>query len=149
MTWRLATKRDCGILAELNHQLIADEGHRNSMNVPELQGRMRNWLEEAYEAVLFEVGGEVAAYALYRSKAGEIYLRHFFVVRHRRRQGIGRQAMALLRQSIWPKAQRLTVSVLAHNEAGLGFWRAMGYRDYCLTLEIMPAENRKTTGLQE
>jgi predicted acetyltransferase len=136
MTWRLATKRDCRLLAELNHQLIIDEGHPNQMTVPELEDRLRNWLEEAYEAALFEVGGQVAAYALYRTQAGEIYLRHFFVVRHRRRQGIGRQAMELLRGDIWPKGQRLTVSVLTHNEAGLKFWRAMGYRDYCLTMEI-------------
>jgi predicted acetyltransferase len=136
MTWRLATKRDCRLLAELNHQLIVDEGHRNQMTVPELEGRMKDWLDEAYEAVLFEVGGEVAAYALYRNQAGEIYLRHFFVVRNRRRQGIGRQAMALLRGQIWLKGQRLTVSVLTHNESGLKFWRAMGYRDYCLTMEI-------------
>ena len=139
MTWRLATKRDCLLLAELNYQLIVDEGHRNQMTVPELEERMKNWLDEAYEAVLFEVGGEVTAYALYRHQAGEIYLRHFFVVRHRRRQGIGRQAMGLLRGRIWPKAQRLTVSVLTHNEAGMKFWRAMGYRDYCLTME-MPFE---------
>jgi len=137
MTWRLATKRDCRILAELNHQLIDDEGHRNQMNVAELEERMKNWLDEAFEATLFEVGGEVAAYALYRVQAGEIYLRHFFVVRHRRRHGIGRQAMDLLRGRIWPKAQRLTVSVLTHNQAGVNFWRAMGYQDYCLTLEIL------------
>ena len=146
MKWRLATKRDCRILAELNHQLIADEGHRNTMNVPELEGRMRNWLDEDYEAALFEDGGEVAAYALYRIQAGETYLRHFFVVRHRRRQGIGRQAMALLRHHLWPKAQRLTVSVLTHNEAGLKFWRAMGYRDYCLTMEIPAAGEPKNDG---
>jgi predicted acetyltransferase len=136
MTWRLATKRDCRLLAELNHQLIIDEGHRNQMTVSELEGRMKDWLAEAYEAVLFEIEGVVAAYALYRNQAGEIYLRHFFVVRHRRRQGIGRQAMGLLRGQIWPKMQRLTVSVLTHNEAGLKFWRAMGYQDYCLTMEI-------------
>jgi predicted acetyltransferase len=142
MTWRLATTRDCRLLAELNHQLIIDEGHRNHMSVAELEGRMKEWLTEAYQAVLFEAEGEVAAYALYRAQAGEIYLRHFFVVRHRRRQGIGRQAMALLRGHIWPKMMRLTVSVLTHNEAGLKFWRAMGYQDYCLTMEIAPAESK-------
>jgi predicted acetyltransferase len=107
------------------------------MNIAELEVRMKNWLEEAYEAVLFEVGGELVAYALYRVQSGEIYLRHFFVARHRRRQGIGRKAMALLRDHIWPKVERLTVSVLVHNQAAVSFWRAMGYRDYCLTLEIL------------
>jgi predicted acetyltransferase len=139
MTWRWATKRDCRTLAELNHQLIADEGHRNPMTVAQLEGRMKDWLDEAYEAVLFEVEGEVAAYALYRAQPDEVHLRHFFVVRHRRRQGVGRQAMALLRGHIWPKAPRLTVSVLARNEAGVKFWRAMGYQDYCLTLEATPS----------
>jgi predicted acetyltransferase len=138
MKWRLATKRDCRLLAEMNHQLIFDEGHRNTMSVPELEGRMEDWLDEAYEAVLFEDDGEVAAYALYRTQPGEIYLRHFFVVRHRRRQGVGREAMGLLRNHVWPKTERLTVSVLTHNEGGVKFWRAMGYRDYCLTMEISP-----------
>ena len=142
MTWRLATKRDCRLLAELNYQLIIDEGHRNQMSISELEGRLKDWLDEAYQAVLFEVEGEVAAYALYRTQQGEIYLRHFFVVRHRRRQGMGKQAMAILRGHIWPKMMRLTVSVLTHNEAGLKFWRAMGYQDYCLTMEI-PAEASK------
>jgi GNAT superfamily N-acetyltransferase len=138
LIWRQATKRDCPILAELNHQLIADEGHRNPMSVPELEQRMRGWLDEGYEAVLFEADGELAAYALYCARNEEVYLRHFLVVRHRRRQGIGRQAIGLLRERIWPKGLRLTVSVLTHNEAGVKFWRAMGYEDYCLTLEIMP-----------
>ena len=142
MTWRLATKRDCRLLAELNYQLIIDEGHRNQMSISELEGRLKDWLDEAYQAVLFEVEGEVAAYSLYRTQPGEIYLRHFFVVRHRRRQGMGKQAMAILRGHIWPKMMRLTVSVLTHNEAGLKFWRAMGYQDYCLTMEI-PAEASK------
>jgi hypothetical protein len=31
----------CALLAELNHQLIRDEGHRNRMTVPELKRRMR------------------------------------------------------------------------------------------------------------
>jgi ribosomal protein S18 acetylase RimI-like enzyme len=146
MKWRLATKRDCKILAEMNHQLIADEGHRNPMSVTELEGRMRNWLEEDYEVILFEDRGEAAAYALYRIQTGEVYLRHFFVVRHRRRQGLGRLAMGMLLNDIWPKAQRLTVSVLTHNEAAVKFWRSLGYRDYCLTMEMPPFGEPKKPG---
>ena len=137
MNWRMATRRDCRVLAELNHQLIADEGHRNPMTVPQLEGRLRSWLEEGYEAVIFEKDGETAAYPLYRAQIEEIYLRHFFVARNRRRQGVGREAMGLLRSRIWPPSRRLVVSVLARNEGGIQFWRAMGYRDYCLTMEIM------------
>jgi len=55
-----------------------------------------------------------------------------------RRQGIGREAMETLRSKIWPKGKRLTVDVLVENTAAVAFWRAAGYKDYSLTLEILP-----------
>ncbi len=138
MNFRRATLDDCAELAELNHQLIRDEGHRNPMTVPDLEQRMRGWLSGEYTAILFEVGREVVAYALYREESEEIYLRQLFVARNRRRQGIGRQATEILRTQIWPKNKRLTVSMLVKNAAAVAFWRAIGYRDYSLTLEILP-----------
>src|SRR6266700_3632155 len=111
MKFRQATADDCPLLAVLNHQLIRDEGHRNRMTVPELEQRMRGWLSEEYRAVIYEDGGEIVAYALFREQAEEIYLRQLFVVRHRRRQGIGRRAMEILRSQVWPKCKRLTVEV--------------------------------------
>ena len=54
MTFRFATLADTELLANLNHQLIQDEGHRNRMTVPELQRRMTEWLSSEYQAVLFE-----------------------------------------------------------------------------------------------
>src|SRR5215468_2732123 len=97
MNFRRATLDDCALLAELNHQLIRDEGHRNKMTVSELEQRTRGWLASEYAAILFEDGGEVVAYALYRDDPEELYLRQLFVVRNRRRQGIGREAVELLR----------------------------------------------------
>jgi predicted acetyltransferase len=138
MTFREATLDDCPRLAELNHQLIHDEGHRNKMTVPELEQRMRNWLSSEYDAVIFEKGGEVVAYALYREQAAGIYLQQLFVIRDRRRQGIGRRTFEILRSSIWPADKRLTVDVLVQNTAATAFWRAVGYKDYCLTLEVLP-----------
>lgn len=138
MNFRLATIDDCALLAELNHQLICDEGHRNKMSVPELAERMEEWLAAEYSAQLFEENGEVVAYALYSEQPEKIYLRHFFVVRQRRRQGIGRAALRILRSKIWPEDKRLTVDVLVRNAAAIAFWRAVGYQDYCLTLEILP-----------
>ncbi len=78
------------------------------------------------------------AYALFRETAAEVYLRQFFVVRHRRRAGIGRRAIAELCAQVWPRHKRWTVSVLVKNAPAVAFWRAMGYTDYALTLEIMP-----------
>jgi len=107
--FRRAILNDCALLAELNHQLIRDEGHRNKMTVPELEQRMKGWLASEYAAVTFEERGEAVAYALYREEPDELYLRQLFVAPNRRREGIGRAAMGILRAQIWPKDQRLTV----------------------------------------
>ncbi len=138
MNFRHANSNDYALLAKLNHQLIRDEGHRNSMTVPELEERMAEWLGSEYSAMLFENDGEVVAYALYREQPAEVYLRQLFVVRHRRRQGLGRAAFAILRSKVWPKDKRLTVEVLVHNQTAIAFWRAVGYQDYSLKLEILP-----------
>lgn len=145
MNFRRATSSDCALLAELNHQLIRDEGHRNRMTVPELEQRMKGWLASEYVAVLFENDGEVVAYVLYREQPEEIYLRQLFVVRNRRRKGIGREAVQILRSKIWPKNKRLTVEVLVQNEASAAFWRAVGYKDYTLTLEILPNKDNASS----
>jgi GNAT superfamily N-acetyltransferase len=78
------------------------------------------------------------AYALYKESATEIYLRQLFVRRDRRSKGIGSEAMAILLNQLWPRHKRLTVEVLTTNIRGVRFWRAVGYKDYCLTLEVMP-----------
>ena len=139
MTFRTAILDDCPRLAELNHQLIRDEGHRNPMTVPELEHRMRGWISGEYRAIVYEDGGEIVAYALFREQAEEIYLRQLFVVRHRRSQGIGRRAVEILRSQVWPKTKRLTVEVLVANKRAVSFWRSVGYADYALSLEILPA----------
>jgi predicted acetyltransferase len=133
-----ATLADCPVLAELNYQLIRDEGHRNAMTVPQLEQRMRDFLTGEYRAVIYEDGEEVVGYALFREQPEEIYLRQLFVVRHRRRKRIGLRAVEILRSQVWPKNKRLTVEVLVANQSAVAFWRAAGYRDHCLTLEIMP-----------
>jgi predicted metal-dependent HD superfamily phosphohydrolase/GNAT superfamily N-acetyltransferase len=138
LTFRVAGPQDCAVLAEFNHQLIRDEGHRNPMTVPQLEERMRGFIQGEYRAIMFEQNSQVVAYALYRERPEEIYLRQLFVVRPRRRQGIGRQAVEILCSQVWPKTKRLTVEVLVKNQAAVAFWRAVGYVDYALTLEIMP-----------
>ena len=139
MTFRAATSDDCDRLAELNHQLIRDEGHRNPMTVVELEQRMRGWILGEYRAIIFEEQGEVVAYALFREHAEEIYLRQLFVVRHCRGQGIGHRAIEILRSQVWAKTKRLTVEVLVANKRAVSFWRSVGYVDYALSLEILPA----------
>ncbi|MEW6754660.1 MAG: GNAT family N-acetyltransferase [Candidatus Latescibacterota bacterium] len=140
MEYRFATESDLDLLAEYNHQLIRDEGHRSPMTVPELRARLSAWLRGEYQAVICASEGEPLAYALYRESATEVCLRQLFVRRDLRRQGIGRQVVGILRSQVWPPHKRLTVEVLTVNAAALAFWRAVGFRDYSLTLEVLPEE---------
>jgi predicted acetyltransferase len=130
--------KDAQVLGELNHHLIQDEGHRNPMTVQELINRMRLWLETDYRASIFEVGSSIVAYSLYREGKDHLYLRQFFVQRHKRGAGIGQQCVKILFSQVWPKDKRITVEVLCQNEIGIAFWRAVGFTDYCLTPEIYP-----------
>ncbi len=135
MHHRKAFLHDAHLLANMNFQLIQDEGHRNSMTEHELERRMVDFIEGEYEAVIFEQDGKPVAYALYRQDPESIYLRQFFVDRQYRRQGIGREAMNLLLSEIWPRGCRVTVEVLMKNTAGYAFWKALGFEDYSMMLE--------------
>ena len=138
LRFRPATLADADLLGRLNHQLIKDEGHRNPMNVDELTERMRGWLAcEGYEALLGLDGDELVAYVLWRDLPDSVYLRQIYVQREYRRQGTARHLMLTL-FARWPD-KRLTVDVLAGNARALAFWRRMGYQDYAVMLERLPA----------
>jgi len=138
MEYHIANETDLDILAQWNLQLIRDEGHRNPMTVSQLRDRMRQWLSGDYTAVIFEKDGTTVAYALFRECENEIYLRQLFVKRENRHRGIGKEAVRILKEEIWTKSKRLTVEVLSSNKPGIAFWHSVGYKDYCLALEIMP-----------
>jgi GNAT superfamily N-acetyltransferase len=139
MEYRRATSADAPTLAAMNGELIRDEGHRNRMTVAELTARMAGWLRGEYEAALFEEAGRPTGYALYRRDEEYVYLRQFFVVPDCRRRGIGRAALRWLWENAWGR-DRVRVEVLVKNAAGVAFWRAVGFADYCLTLELEPGD---------
>jgi ribosomal protein S18 acetylase RimI-like enzyme len=106
------------------------------MSVSELEERMRGWLAGEYRAIVFELGSEVAAYAVFRPAEGGIHIRQFFVARHLRRQGIGRRAIEAFRKRHVPPGADLTLEVLVQNDVGLAFWRALGFQDHALALRL-------------
>jgi len=134
MDIKQATQADCSLLAELNHQLIRDEEHRNSMTVAQLAERMRDWLAADYVAYLFQLDSKSVGYALYRSEPDFIYLRQFFVQHDFRRRGLGQAAFQWLTDNIWKK-RLVRIDVLCTNSIGIAFWRSVGFDDYCITME--------------
>lgn len=130
MKWRYAQHTDADLLGRMNAELIQDEGHSNTMTISQLVHRMQTWLSSDYSAVIFEDAGEPLAYILFRSREeGGVLLRQFFVVRHRRREGIGRRAIEVLARDILPPGTLITLEVLVTNSRAISFWHAVGHRE--------------------
>ena len=137
MEFRQATINDVLLLAKLNKQLVEDEKHCNRfMTISQLEERMREFIAGKYEAIIFEDSKSIVAYALYCDNDDHVYLRQLFVNRNCRRQGIGRKAIEILKEKVWPKDKRITVGVLCSNKVGHTFWKAVGFKDYAIELEM-------------
>jgi len=130
---RDATAEDATPLADMNEQLICDEGHDNPLRGQQLVDRMRDWLGGDYRAAIGEIDGHPVLYALWRTRYDGIYLRQFFVSRDYRRTGLGREAIATLKQRYW-HGQIVNLDVLIHNERGHQFWRSVGFEDYTIRM---------------
>lgn len=135
MQYRTATISDAPALSRMNFRLIRDEGHHNPKSVDELQVRMEGWLAGEYQAVLLEDAGSPAGYALFRRDQDTTFIRHFFIQPKRRRQGVGRQAMAWLMENVWKDGVRIRLEVLVGNSTAIQFWRSLGFVDYCITMD--------------
>jgi GNAT superfamily N-acetyltransferase len=148
LTHRRGTAADVPLLAAMNQQLQIDEEHSRRMQLPELEVRMAGWLATGgYEAVIFEREGRPAGYALFRreSEPEHVYLKQFFVCRDCRRQGIGRAALEWLVAQAWQDRPAVYLDALANNERGIAFWRAVGFRDYSITMEL---KQQRTSGMR-
>ncbi|MGA2585357.1 MAG: GNAT family N-acetyltransferase [Tepidisphaeraceae bacterium] len=135
LSFRYATQDDVPLLAKMNRALIVEEKHRNNMTMDELVERMRGFLAGEYKAVVFEQDGRIVGHALYRRDPEWFYLRQFFVDPAHRRRGVGKSAIQWMMQNCWQGAPRIRVDVLSWNPTGIAFWRAVGFADYCITLE--------------
>jgi hypothetical protein len=49
---------------------------------------------------------------------------------------VRREAIRLLLEEVWPAEARVRVEALVGNRAALEFWRAVGFLDYAVTLEM-------------
>jgi ribosomal protein S18 acetylase RimI-like enzyme len=136
MPIRFAKVEDVETLGILNAQLIREEGHRNSMTVPQLVDRMAEWLRGDYEAAVVEEFGVIVGYALFRREKDHVYLRQIFVRSEDRRRGFGRSLIQWLVKNAWQSAPRVRIDVLVGNEAGLHFWKSIGFVEYCLAMEL-------------
>lgn len=130
-----ASSADIPDLAVMNRRLIRDEGYRNPMNVSQLQKRMRGWLKRDYQCWVFKRERKSIGYCLFRDDRDHVYIRQFYVERKVRREGVGSRALTWMMEKVWKRKKLLRLDVLVENARGISFWRSMGFKDYCLTLE--------------
>ena len=141
MEYRYGVESDAPLLADINRQLIEDEWGGGGMSLARLEERMRRWLvEDDYRAVLFQENGETIAYSLVSIDEDSAFIRHFFVLHEHRGRGVGRRAIETLFRDIIPPELRTTLDVLASNVGGHQFWRSVGFSDYAVRMERLPAE---------
>ena len=136
LEFRFAKESDVPWLAKMNQQLIQDEGHRNRMSLPELEQRMSNFLREEYDAVIAHFNKTDIGYALYRQDPEWLYLRQIFVIEEMRRKSFGRKFIEWLKNNPWKEYKRIRTDVLVENTIGIDFWKAVGFKEYCITLEM-------------
>jgi ribosomal protein S18 acetylase RimI-like enzyme len=132
-----AARAEAPLLAALNHQLDEDEPHPYPLPLPALTSRMTRWIESGeYEVLLFRRGERVGGYAAWRLEDRGTFLRHFFICRDQRREGLGRAAMTLLCRDVFPKDRPIQIEAAIGNTGAIAFWRAIGFRDFGLSMEL-------------
>ena len=136
LEFRFAVEKDVPWLARMNRKLIRDEGHRNRMSLFELEQRMSDFLRNEYEAVIVSSGRKDIGYVLYRKEPEWLYLRQIFVIDKMRRKGIGRRIIEWLKDNPWKDCKRIRTDVLVDNTTGINFWKAVGFKEYCITMEM-------------
>jgi GNAT superfamily N-acetyltransferase len=136
-----ATEADITPLAELNLQLMEDERHPYMLPLDELRARMTRWVAGEYHVLVFRNGARICGYAAWILEERGTYLRHFFICRDQRRQGLGRIIIDRLRRDHFPKNQPLQLEATIWNTGAIAFWRAIGFKDFGLTLEMKPGDS--------
>lgn len=138
---RPATLEDIPLLAEMNEQLIMDEGREAHLTLTQLEERMQGWLNTDRDAVLVEYKVEVIGYLLYRLMQEDhypyqsiIYVRQFFIHRKYRRRGIGKIAFEKIANHYFPQGFDILLDVLEGNPEGKAFWLKLGFDVYHTTL---------------
>ena len=117
-------------LGPLNKELIADEGHGNSVSISELVERMRSWLNGSYECYGVVRYNELVAYCLYRDDGDFFYIRQLFTARHIRNQSLASKLIDHLESNLLEE-KPIRLEVLVSNRQAKTFYENRGYQLYC------------------
>ena len=134
MILKKCTTDDLPRLAAMNKRLIEDEKSSNPMTLKELEDRMEGFITGEYNAFFFEEEGQIVGYALVRHTSDPLYLRQFYIEREQRRRHYGKHAFKLLMDHL--DTDVIDIDVLPWNEAGLCFWKSLGFTETCISMRL-------------
>ncbi len=120
-----ASHDDVPVLAQMNWQLIRDEGSENPMTVDQLAERMTGFITTTYEAWLIRVDLQVVGYVLVDMGRQPLYLRQMFIGAPYRRRGYATEAFVALCAEL--QHAPLEVEVFAWNSPAVAFWQSVGF----------------------
>ena len=152
---RRAREPDLAALAELNKQLLEDEGNLVDVSVDALIARHREWMQTGeWSQDVLDVDGTVVGYIVHMPNPfplhpdrPELFLRQFCVDRDRRGAGLGRAGFALFMRYRVAPGGRVTLDVLESNRIGQAFWESVGCRPFFRRMEVYREdENRGGSG---
>ncbi|MBZ6076325.1 GNAT family N-acetyltransferase [Microvirga puerhi] len=144
--------QDFELLGRMNRELIEDQAHRNPMTIDQLRDRFKRLVADGWKVDLFEVDGEVIGYAVHRyepdpaePRGERVFLRQFFIARHRRRGGAGSVALKELMRARFQAGDRIYLDVIEANPGGKMFWTRTGFVPYATIMErVVSAEEVET-----
>lgn len=116
---------DVPMLAQMNWQLIRDEGSDNPMTVDQLAERMTGFITTTYVAWLIRVDQQVVGYVLVDMGRQPLYLRQMFIGAPYRRHGYATAAFAMLCAEL--QQAPLEVEVFTWNDPAVAFWQSVGF----------------------
>ena len=144
---RGAEEEDVPSLAVMNGRLVEDQGSENTWSPEEYEQRFTKWLEtDEWQVDVILLEDDVIGYAVcqlrgdyYNPQKPVIYVRHYYIDRSHRGQGLGKVAFRKLIDERFPsRYEAIELDVIAENEGGMKFWSSLGFGPYftCMKLEM-------------
>ncbi len=124
------------LLARMYRELAEDERSDTPLKDDQYRQCMEGFLKRGDCAYVFSLGNMVVGYALVAVDRHPYYLRHFFIVRSKRRKGYGTQAFHKLMKIL--NADTIDLDVYVWNVRGLAFWASLGFCQRAHLMRLKP-----------
>jgi len=122
-----ASIEDLPLLSQWYKELREDEKSDNIMFEYEIRNQMMDFLQgEVYKTFILDDNGIPMGYGMVDVTRTPNYLRHLFIRRDKRNQGLGKRLIFMLMDLL--AITGIDIEVLVWNEQAIKFYHAMGFK---------------------